>query len=245
MEPSRAHVQTSPASQAQEDAPSGGAPKSQHEVAAVGLAPQGSAAKAASNDTKTRPASTDEVRTGDSQPTQAPLMSRLLSPMKRLLDSVGQQSQDAATGKEASTAPTPPAANSFASDRSQAQPQGPAFNQHEPAPDYTSADASSQRAGGLPPGIGGRQRGTAPEADGYAASAKAIDLVVANPKGEPGHTRTLAVENGRRGEHVDPTHSRHDAVFTRQMRQDDVPLAYQRSIQAYLERRPEDPGGLR
>jgi hypothetical protein len=176
-----------------------------------------------------------EARTLDSGSSKASLLSQLLLPMKRLLNMADQRSQAADSAKQAANTTAP--ANDVASDRLQASPHGPASDQRALPPEYSSAEASAQQAAGsLPPSIGGGHPKAAPDSlDGSSASAHVIDLVDANPSGDIGHTRTLAMQNSKGGQQLYSTDSDRHADSARHIMQDDVPLAYQRSIQAYLE----------
>jgi hypothetical protein len=191
-------------------------------------------AKAPSETANAGAKNSHEDRAGDSGSSKASLASQLLSPMKRLFDMARQQLRAA----EAATNRTAPAAgNNVASDRLQAAPQGQGSNQRTLPPGYSSAEASAQQAAGsLPPSIGGGHPKTAADSrDGSFASVNVIDLVDTNPSGDTGHTRILALQNTRSGQQLYSTDSDHHADSARQILQDEVPLAYQRPIQAYLE----------
>jgi hypothetical protein len=187
------------------------------------------------------PKDSHENRTADSGTSKASLVSQLLSPMKNLLDMAVQRSRAMEADMQSAKRAAPAAGGNPASDRVQPSPQGPASNQPALPPKYSSADLSAQQApnkaaGSLPPNIGGTlPKGVPNLPDAYPLSGNVIDLVDANPRGDTGHTRILAVQNTRSSQDAYSSDSDHHADSGQQMAEDDVPLACQRSIRAYLE----------
>ncbi len=193
----------------------------------------------------------DRTEQGTSSSAGPSLLSRVLSSMKRLLNVEGKggHSTEADTQTESKNASAPK--TNVASGRLQALPQGSIANQQGVLPDkpeYSAADASTQQTstkapGSLPASMGGAQPAAAPNpTDKYSLSDNVIDLVDASPDGEAGQARVLAARNSAGGQPKKASDFAHHADFGGQVRHDDVPLAYQGAIQAYLEHAPESAG---
>jgi hypothetical protein len=193
----------------------------------------------------------DRTENGNFSSPAPSLLSRVLSSMKRLLNVEGKggHSTEADTQTVSKSVPAPK--TSVASGRLQALPQGSISNQQGVLPDkpeYSAADASTQQTstkapGSLPASMGGAQPAAAPNpTDKYSLSDNVIDLVDASPDGEAGQARVLAARNSASGPPRRSSDFAHHADFGGQIRHDDVPLAYQGAIQAYLEHAPESAG---
>jgi hypothetical protein len=191
-------------------------------------------------------------RANGNSPSPAPsLLSRMLSSMKRLLNVEGQGGHSTEADTQPASKGPPPPRTSVASGHLQALPQGSISNQQGVLPDkpeYSAADASTQQTstkapGSLPASIGGAQPGAALNpTDKYSVPDNVIDLVDASPGGDTGQTRVLAARNSASGKARKSADFAHHAEFGGQISHDDVPLAYQRPIQAYLEHAPESAG---
>jgi hypothetical protein len=168
-------------------------------------------------------------------------LSQLLAPIKRLLTPGGQSPRPARTeavrpAVKASpeAAPHPGSAPTPGS----LHPQGSLADKTE----YSSSDASNQQASNkapasFPPSIGGSRTEAARDVTGdFPASGNLIDLVNPNPSGDTGHNRVQAVQGGGSRQWSHCVDADHHSDSGHEIMRDEVPLGYQRSIQAYLER---------
>lgn len=181
------------------------------------------------------------TQTTNSVPSPGSRLSQLLAPIQRLLTLGGQSPRAARTEPGSTAAKTNPEAGPHpesAPTSGSLHPQGSLLDKTE----YSSADPSNQQASNnapasLPPSMGGSRTEAAPNlAQDFPASGNLIDLVDPNPSGDTGHTSVQAVQGsgGRQTTHSFDAGHRTDSGH--QIMRDEVPLGYQRSIQAYLER---------
>ena len=172
---------------------------------------------------------------------QESLASKLLAPIQRLLKSDKQPLTTAKVGKQPETATEAPSAAKRDLGHSAGSVPGPAPGGQQVS--ENGSGASAQQPFNKSPTTSAENRGGPSEfqastgaPESIPTTTNVIELAQTNPDGETGHTKVEAVRGatGRKQVGSPPRTNLADSGYG-SMR-DDVPLAYQRSLQTYFER---------
>jgi hypothetical protein len=178
---------------------------------------------------------------------QESLASRLLAPIRRLLDNGKQPLTAAKTDKQPETATNGPSAAKRdlghlagavpapAPGGQQVSENGSGKSAQQP---FDKAPANSAENGGA----AGQFQASTGASESIPAATNVIELAQTNPDGETGHTKVDAIQAAAGSMQVGSSARTRLSDSGYGFMRDDVPLGYQRSIETYFGRERTQPG---